>query len=84
VARGAAFLFVAYIGFDAVSTTAQEAKKPQRDVPIGILGAISISTVLYVLFACVLVRLVNYHGLDAADPLTVGIDKAGLQWAASS
>jgi APA family basic amino acid/polyamine antiporter len=80
ILRGAAFLFFAYIGFDAVSTTAQEAKRPQRDLPIGILGTISICTVLYVLFAGILVGLVNYRGLDVSDPLAVGIKETGLHF----
>jgi APA family basic amino acid/polyamine antiporter len=68
VMQGAAVIFFAYIGFDAVSTAAQEAKKPQRDMPIGIIGSLAVCTVLYILFAHVLTGMVNYkvfHG-DAA------------------
>ena len=53
-------IFFAYIGFDAVSTAAQEAKKPQRDMPIGIIGSLAVCTILYVLFARVLTGMVNY------------------------
>ena len=58
--RGAGVIFFAYIGFDAVSTAAQEAKNPQRDMPIGILGSLVICTVLYILVAAVLTGLVHY------------------------
>lgn len=73
VMRAAAVIFFAYIGFDAVSTAAQEAKKPKRDMPIGIIGSLVVCTVLYVLFAHVLTGMVNYrtfHG-DAAPVETV-------------
>ncbi len=60
IAAGAAIVFFAFIGFDAVSTAAQEAKKPQRDMPIGILGSLIVCTILYVLFAHVMTGLVNY------------------------
>ncbi|HKA02320.1 MAG TPA: amino acid permease [Candidatus Solibacter sp.] len=73
VMQGAAVIFFAYIGFDAVSTAAQEAKKPQRDMPIGIIGSLAICTVLYILFARVLTGMVNYkvfHG-DASPVATV-------------
>ena len=80
VLRGAGVMFFAYIGFDAVSTTAQEAKNPQRDMPIGILGSLAICTVLYILVAIVLLGIVSYHRLNVADPLAVGIDATGLKW----
>lgn len=80
ISRAAAFLFFAYIGFDAISTAAQEARNPQKDITTGILGSLAISTCLYLLFAGVLVGLVNYHNLDVADPLAVGIDSTGLHW----
>src|SRR5207249_6898371 len=73
IMRAAAVIFFAYIGFDAVSTAAQEAKKPQRDMPIGIIGSLAICTVLYILFAHVLTGMVNYktfHG-DASPVATV-------------
>ena len=59
--RAAAVIFFAYIGFDAVSTAAQEAKKPQRDMPIGIIGSLVVCTILYILFARVLTGMVNYR-----------------------
>jgi len=80
VLRGAGVMFFAYIGFDAVSTAAQEAKNPARDMPIGILGSLAICTVIYVLVATVLIGLVPYRELMVADPLAVGIDATGLHW----
>lgn len=77
VITGAAVIFFAYIGFDAVSTAAQEARNPQRDMPIGILGSLAICTVLYVLVAGIMVGLVDYKLLtDAAAPIAVAIDAA--------
>ena len=75
--RGAAVIFFAYIGFDAVSTAAQEAKNPQRDMPIGILGSLGISTVLYILVAIVLTGIVSYTFLNVSDPIAVGVDAMG-------
>ena len=80
VLRGAGVMFFAYIGFDAVSTAAQEAKNPGRDMPIGILGSLAICTVLYILVAIVLIGIVPYRELNVADPLAVGIDATGLTW----
>ena len=80
VARAAGVIFFAYIGFDAVSTAAQEAKNPQRDMPIGILGSLVICTILYILVAMVLTGLVKYNGLNVADPIAIGIDKTGVGW----
>ena len=77
VITGAAVIFFAYIGFDAVSTAAQEAKNPQRDMPIGILGSLAICTVLYILVAGIMVGLVDYKELtNAAAPIAVAIDAA--------
>ena len=78
--RGAAVMFFAYIGFDAVSTAAQEARNPQRDMPIGILASLVICTVIYIAVAIVLIGIVPYHRLNVADPLAVGIDATGLTW----
>jgi basic amino acid/polyamine antiporter, APA family len=75
--RGAAVIFFAYIGFDAVSTAAQESKNPQRDMPIGILGSLGISTVLYILVAIVLTGIVSYTFLNVADPIAVGVNAMG-------
>jgi basic amino acid/polyamine antiporter, APA family len=80
VLRGAGVMFFAYIGFDAVSTAAQEAKNPARDMPIGILASLGICTVLYIAVAIVLLGIVPYQRLDVADPLAVGIDATGLRW----
>ena len=80
IMSGAASIFFAYIGFDAVSTAAQEAKNPQRDMPIGILGSLVICTILYILVSGVLTGLVNYHALNVADPVAVGIDVTGVRW----
>jgi APA family basic amino acid/polyamine antiporter len=85
IVRGAAVVFFAYIGFDAVSTAAQEAKNPQRDMPIGILGSLAICTVLYILMALVMTGLANYTELDVPHPVFVAIEKAGpgLAWLGS-
>jgi basic amino acid/polyamine antiporter, APA family len=82
VVRGAAVVFFAYIGFDAVSTTAQEAHNPKRDMPIGILGSLAICTVLYLAVGFVLTGIVAYDKLNVADPIAVGIDSIGLKWLA--
>lgn len=78
---GAGVIFFAYIGFDAVSTTAQEAKNPQRDLPIGILASLAVCTVLYILMALVMTGLVPYQQLDVAEPVYVALDAAGPQLA---
>jgi APA family basic amino acid/polyamine antiporter len=85
IVRGAAVVFFAYIGFDAVSTAAQEAKNPQRDMPIGMLGSLAICTVLYILMSLVMTGLAHYPELDVPHPVFVAIDKAGpaLAWLAS-
>jgi APA family basic amino acid/polyamine antiporter len=82
IVRGAAVVFFAYIGFDAVSTAAQEAKNPQRDMPIGILGSLAICTVLYILMSLVMTGLAHYTDLDVPHPVFVAIEKAGpaLAW----
>ncbi|HEX2327834.1 MAG TPA: amino acid permease [Candidatus Angelobacter sp.] len=80
ILRAAGIIFFAYIGFDAVSTAAQEAKNPAKDMPIGILGSLIICTILYIVVAAVLTGLVPYHNLDVRDPLAVGIDSTGVRW----
>ena len=80
ILRGAGVVFFAFIGFDAVSTAAQEAKNPQRDMPLGILGALVICTLLYIAVAAVLTGLVSYKTLDVADPIAKGVDVIGLTW----
>jgi len=82
VLRGASVVFFAYIGFDAVSTAAQEAKNPQRDMPIGILGSLIICTTFYMAVAAVLTGLVPYQQLNVPDPIAVGIDVIGAPWLA--
>lgn len=77
ILRGAGVIFFAYIGFDAISTTAQEARNPQRDMPIGILGSLAIATVLYMAVAFVLTGIVPYQQLNVPDPIAVGVNAAG-------
>ena len=77
IARGSSVIFFAYIGFDAVSTVAQEAKNPQRDMPIGILSSLVVCTILYILVALVLTGIVKYDQLLVPDPIAVGVDAAG-------
>nr|WP_245444955.1 amino acid permease [Mesorhizobium soli] len=80
ILRGSAVVFFAFIGFDAVSTAAQEAKNPQRDMPIGILGSLAICTVLYIAVAAVLTGIVPYQELNVADPIARAVDVIGLTW----
>jgi len=75
--RAAGIIFLAFVGFDAVSTVAQEAKNPQRDMAKGILGSLIIVTVLYIAVSLVLTGMVNYTLLNVPDPIAVGIDSAG-------
>ncbi|MFZ1941106.1 MAG: amino acid permease [Terracidiphilus sp.] len=82
ISKGASRIFFAYIGFDAVSTAAQEAKKPQRDMPIGILGSLTICTILYILVSLVLTGLVSYTRLNVGAPVALGIDATGVSWGA--
>lgn len=76
--QGAAIVFFAYIGFDAISTAAEETRNPQRDMPIGILGGLAICTVIYVIVGVVATGLVPYAELRAADPLARALEVAGL------
>ncbi|MCB9596264.1 MAG: amino acid permease [Sandaracinaceae bacterium] len=86
VLTGAGVVFFAYIGFDAVSTTAQETKNPAKDLPIGILGSLVVCTILYVLVAVVLSGVVPYRELGVSDPIAVGIDRIVelRQWPATA
>jgi APA family basic amino acid/polyamine antiporter len=81
ILRGAGVVFFAYIGFDAVSTAAQEAKNPKKDMPLGILGSLVICTVLYILVSGLLTHMVPYQQLNVPDPVVIGIRTTGHQWA---
>ncbi len=83
VMTGAAVVFFAYIGFDAVSTAAQEARNPQRDMPIGIIGSLLVCTVLYILVSGIATGVVPYTELNVPDPIAVVADRAGLGWISS-
>jgi basic amino acid/polyamine antiporter, APA family len=80
IPTAAASIFFAYIGFDAVSTAAQEAKNPQKDMPIGILGSLVVCTVLYILVSLVLTGLVSYKTLNVSAPVALAIDATGVGW----
>ena len=80
ILRGAGIIFFAYIGFDAVSTAAQETRNPSRDMPIGILGSLVICTILYILVAVILTGLAPYTRLNVADPIALGVDVTGVRW----
>jgi len=77
--QGAAIVFFAYIGFDAISTAAEETKNPQRNLPIGILGGLAICTLIYVIVGAVLTGMVPYTNLGVADPLAKALEVAGFQ-----
>ncbi|HNX50274.1 MAG TPA: amino acid permease [Thermoanaerobaculaceae bacterium] len=79
---GAAIVFFAYIGFDAVSTVAEETRNPGRNLPIGILGSLAISTFVYILVAAVVTGMVPWNELHTAEPLTVAMNRYNLGWAA--
>ncbi|MBR0779673.1 amino acid permease [Bradyrhizobium diazoefficiens] len=80
ILRGGSVVFFAFIGFDAVSTCAQEARRPQRDMPIGILGSLVICTILYIAVSAVLTGLVPYTELAVPDPIAKGVDVIGQPW----
>ncbi|MGA7630921.1 MAG: amino acid permease [Terriglobales bacterium] len=81
ILRGAGVVFFAYIGFDAVSTAAQEAKNPKRDMPVGLLVPLVICTILYIMVSALLTHLVPYSQLNVPDPVVQGIRATGQQWA---
>lgn len=80
ILKGVSAVFFAYIGFDAISTTAEECKDPQRDLPRGMMWAIIICTILYVIIALVLTGMVNYSELNVGDPLAYVFEKLDLKW----
>ncbi len=82
ILRGAAVIFFAYFGFDAVSTAAQEARNPKKDMPVGIIGSLLISTIFYIIVSLVLTGMIKYNQLLVPDPIAVAINAAGpgLLW----
>lgn len=80
VFQGATMVFFSYIGFDAVSTAAQETRNPQRDLPIGILGSLGICTILYIAVSLVLTGIVPFTQLNVPHPIAVGIAATGIGW----
>jgi APA family basic amino acid/polyamine antiporter len=80
IMAGAGVIFFAYIGFDAVSTAAQEAKNPKKDMPVGIIGSLIVCTILYVLFSYVLTGIVNYKQLGVAAPVALAVDQTPFKW----
>ena len=80
IARAAGVVFFAYIGFDAVSTAAQEARHPQKDMPIGILGSLAVCTVLYLLVSGLLTATVHYSRLNIGAPVSLAIRETGVRW----
>ena len=83
VIQGAAIVFFAYIGFDAVSTAAEEVKNPRRDLTIGIVASLAVATVLYILVSLVLTGIVPYTALNTASPVAAALLRVGLPWAAA-
>jgi basic amino acid/polyamine antiporter, APA family len=81
VMHGAAIVFFAYIGFDAVATAAEEVKNPKKDLPKGIVGSLIISTVLYILVAGILTGMLNYTRLNTSSPITAALLAVGIKWA---
>lgn len=82
IMTGAALVFFAYIGFDAISTTAEEARNPQRDLPLGMMASLAICTLLYIATAAVLTGLIPYTELNVPEPLTKALNHLNLDWAA--
>ncbi|WP_125982228.1 APC family permease [Loigolactobacillus iwatensis] len=80
--KGASTVFFAYLGFDAVSSSAAEVKNPQRNMPIGIIGTLIVATILYILVSAVLTGMVSYKDLNVANPVTYALQKVGQNWVA--
>lgn len=78
--RAASVIFFAYVGFEAVSTAAAEAKNPQKDIPFGILGSLLVCTILYMLIAGVLTGVVNFRELGVPAPIALAVDRMGVDW----
>jgi basic amino acid/polyamine antiporter, APA family len=83
VVTAAAIVFLAYVGFDAVSTTAEEAINPQRDMPIGIMGSLIVSTLLYMAVAAIMTGIVPYQELGVADPVALVLNRLDMHWASA-
>ncbi len=83
VLAGAAIVFFAYIGFDAVSTAAEEAKNPQRDVPLGIIGSLIICTIIYIVVSGLLTGIVSYKELNVSSPVAHALQLLGINWASA-
>jgi APA family basic amino acid/polyamine antiporter len=81
IVNGAGLVFFAYIGFDAVSTSAEEVKNPERDLPRGIIGSLAVCTVLYILVSGILTGILPYSELNVASPVSYSLIKIGLGWA---
>jgi basic amino acid/polyamine antiporter, APA family len=84
VLQGATMVFFAYIGFDAVSTAAQECRNPQKDMPVGILGSLAICTVLYIAVSLILTGVVPYTKLSVPHPIALGVEATGQRWLATA
>ncbi len=84
ILQGATMVFFAYIGFDAVSTAAQETRNPQKDLPIGILGSLGVCTVLYIAVSLILTGVVSYKKLSVPHPIAVGVEATGQVWLATA
>jgi APA family basic amino acid/polyamine antiporter len=82
VLRGAGVLFFAFVGFDAVSAAAQEARNPQKDMPVGILGGLTLCTILYIAVGAVLTGVVSYKLLGVPNPIAIAVNAMGLHWLA--
>jgi basic amino acid/polyamine antiporter, APA family len=80
---GASVVFFAYVGFDAVSTATEEANKPQRDIPVGILASLIFCTVIYIVVSGVLTGIVSFKELNVSSPVAFGLERIGVHWASA-
>ncbi len=83
ILAGASVVFFAYVGFDAVSTATEEANKPQRDIPIGILASLIFCTIIYIVVSGVLTGIVSYKELNVSSPVAFGLERIGVNWASA-